>query len=542
MAGFSTRYTVAAAAVCGLLCLALIVCVWWTGPVPQIVFGHDVMVLLEGGWKWKWGFRPHTDYYSPFGALTFLLVALGIDLTGSLVQALPAATCIVAALALPMALYGTFSRLHPIAAFAATILLIAAAVTPHELRFDSTVWSYAAVYNRWAYALFGVAIVTIALRPTMAWSRRDWADGLIAGACVMSLIFLKISYGLLAAAIFIGFAPFRRRSAGYWLGALLSGVLVVLFVGLLLRWGFSLLLADMQIASKARHGLDAAQFLKWAGSLRSDLVALSSLAALWFICGVVFGRAAIICRFINALLLLGGFGVSAAAILMTNSPLGGLQESPVTGLGALVFLGGILSDCWNKRLTEDWRRVAVAVVTCAAAAALALFVVAPVTGRDLKSISEAARFKANKSSLLPLETFQTGPLQGLQIKDFGGDPPLPTTYVGKVNDGLELLARTGNSHRSVAALDFANAFNVARGVKASRTAPTVWQLGFVFSATSAPALDRVFNGEDVIMIPVRFGDGNQGNITVIRQLYGAYLDERYVLAGESEQWQLLVPK
>jgi hypothetical protein len=251
------------ALLCGALCTGLIICVWTTGAVPQVVFGHDVMVLLDGGWKWKWGFVPHTDYYSPFGALTFLLVALGIDVSGSMVHALAAATCLVAAFALPLGLYAAFSRLHPAAAFAAVILLIAAAVTPHELRFGSEAWSYAAVYNRWAYALFGIAVLVIAVPPRTHWRWSEWTDGAIAGACVALLIFLKISYGLLAVAIFIGFAPFQLRKLGYWAGAAAIGAFVVLVFGILLRWGYPMLLTDMKIASQARHGLGVSALHEW---------------------------------------------------------------------------------------------------------------------------------------------------------------------------------------------------------------------------------------------------------------------------------------
>jgi hypothetical protein len=109
-------------------------------------------------------------------------------------------------------------------------------------------------------------------------------------------------------------------------------------------------------------------------------------------------------------------------------------------------------------------------------------------------------------------------------------------------DGIRLLNRIGRADDTVAALDFSNPFNVARGVPPSRTAPTAWQLGFVYTRRSAPSADRVFNGRDVIMIAKRFGDGNQANLVVLRQLYGSYLDKHYRIAGESQQWQALVPR
>ncbi|HSH40484.1 MAG TPA: hypothetical protein VK993_17070, partial [Chthoniobacterales bacterium] len=206
---------------------------------------------------------------------------------------------------------------------------------------------------------------------------------------------------------------------------------------------------------------------------------------------------------------------------------------------AMVLAGLVFHDCRRHAVKSN---AFVLSVLPLVAALLALAVVVPVTGRNMKSVVQAAKFKASGQTLQPTEVFASGPLAGLQIRDYGGDPPLPTTYVGKVNDGLELLARTGNSDKTVAALEFANPFNVARGLKPSRTAPTCWQLGFLYSAEAAPATERVFNGSDVIMIPKQFGDGNQANLTVIRQHYGEYLDAHYTMAGESQQWQVFVPR
>ena len=162
----AARLTAICIASAVVICVVLIGTVWWTGAVPQMVFGHDMMVLLDGGWKWKAGFTPHMDFYSPFGAVTFLLVAIGIDLSGSLVHAIPTATCVVAVVALPLAAYAAFTRLHPLIALAAVIIVVASAVAPHSLRYGSEAWSYAAIYNRWAYALYAVVMLIVAVRPT----------------------------------------------------------------------------------------------------------------------------------------------------------------------------------------------------------------------------------------------------------------------------------------------------------------------------------------------------------------------------------------
>lgn len=527
-------------AIAALLGVLLITTVWRTGAVPQMVFGHDVMVLLDGGWKWRWGYTPHEDFYSPFGALTFLLIALGIEISGSLVQAIPAATCIVAVFALPLAIYATFTRLPALIALAATMVIVATAVAPHELRFGAEVWSYAAIYNRWAYSLFAVVMLIAAVRPARPAPWNDLADGVVAGTCIALLVFLKISYGLFAGFAFLGFLPIRPRGRDYWLGTIIGGLAFLVLFGFLLEWGFMPLREDMRIAARARGGLGVRALGYWALTMRYDVLAIAGLAAIWCATGVMAGRASLVPRAIEAGWLAAGFVGFTAAILMTNSPLGSLSESPVASLGALVLLAAVLADFRAARMSTGnpgWRRGLIAAAVC-----LAAFVVLPDTGRNIAGVVAAARHESSGASLSRAETFGAGPLRGLEISDFGGDPPLPTTYVGKVMDGVALLARTGNADRPVAALDFANPFNVARGVRPSRTAPPAWQLGFLFTAESAPPRKRVFNGRDVIMWPKQFGDGDQQNLAVLRQHYGAYLDANYVLAGTSRQWQVFVPR
>jgi hypothetical protein len=282
------------------------------------------------------------------------------------------------------------------------------------------------------------------------------------------------------------------------------------------------------------------ELARWIWTLRGELLAMSLLGVIWCATGVLTGRQTLLRRGLESGWIFSGFAGSAAAILMTNSPLGALNETLIVQLGALVMLAGIVRDLrgggtWSVR----WLSPGGALI---AAASLTLLLVLPTTARNVKSVVTAAEAKRAGASLAQAEVFQAGPLDDLQIAAFGGDPPLPTTYVGKVMDGIRLLNRIGRADDTVAALDFSNPFNVARGVPPSRTAPTAWQLGFVYTRRSAPSADRVFNGRDVIMIAKRFGDGNQANLVVLRQLYGSYLDKHYRIAGESQQWQALVPR
>jgi len=171
-----------------------------------------------------------------------------------------------------------------------------------------------------------------------------------------------------------------------------------------------------------------------------------------------------------------------------------------------------------------------------------ILVVAPVTVRNVDSLFEAAKLRWRNVSLPPDQVFHSGGLAGIQIKAFGGDPPLPTTYVGKVQDGLDLLARTGNAEKTVHTLEFANPFNMARMIRPSRKSVTCWQLNFVYSFYVAPSSERVFDPGEVIMLPKQFGDANQDNINALLHHYGAYLEANYETPIDSEQWTLFAPK
>jgi hypothetical protein len=172
--------------------------------------------------------------------------------------------------------------------------------------------------------------------------------------------------------------------------------------------------------------------------------------------------------------------------------------------------------------------------------ALALFAitVAPAFARNIGSLAAAVNFTANKRTLPADQTFDFGALKGLQIKEYGGEPVLPTYYVGKVKDGIELLQKEGQSKNVVAVLDFSNPFDVIREAKPPKGTPTCWQLNFVFSETSAPPADQLFNGVQAILIPKQFGDGNQQNLQTLFHHYSGYLETNFVLTTQSQQWLL----
>ena len=137
--------------IAGAVCasLGLLAAFIYGAPVPQLLFGHDLILILDGAWKWNSGIVPHVDYYSPLGFLTFALVGWGAKIGGSLANAVPGAICLVALLALPVCCYATFARMRPWLAAVATVALMASAIAVHQLKFENSALTYSTIYNRW---------------------------------------------------------------------------------------------------------------------------------------------------------------------------------------------------------------------------------------------------------------------------------------------------------------------------------------------------------------------------------------------------------
>jgi len=72
----SSELTLLFIAILLLLCTS----VAWLGAVPTFIDGHDIFFFLENGWRTLQNLRPHVDFWSPWGPLTFLIQALGLQL------------------------------------------------------------------------------------------------------------------------------------------------------------------------------------------------------------------------------------------------------------------------------------------------------------------------------------------------------------------------------------------------------------------------------------------------------------------------------
>ena len=583
-----------------IVSLLMIACSWYSAPIPQLLFGHDLFLLLDCGWRWKFGILPHHDYCSVMDVVTCMLVSLGIKLGGGFPMALPVAVSLFAVCILPIAIYVPFTRLPPFLALLSSVALLATALAPHALRWEAGDLTYATIYNRWGYCFFLIAFLAIAIPSPGKTASKEAIDGVIAGSLMVLSVFLKLSYGSLLISAFLGFALITARRPVYFVAAIASLVPWMILFGSVTKWDFYAFAHDMKVLAQARsqsYGLNAHGLINAYMNLSPHLCLFLMMGILG--CAATFWydqKPSIFALFRISIIPLSCI-FYALMIVTSNAQNGALPESPVFSIGSLIILAEIIRsrktagqapEIIRSRLRATiWLltlpglllaltlalRFVYSIVprhVLLAYGAVPLFVLAfvplcfafvtrqkgfslrpvgltlagylvmlalvgSVTTRNIEGLLIAFRYKQSGAKLPADQTFQSGPLKGIQIS--GNEGENPTSYVEKIQEGLRLLDSTGNSQKTVADFDFSNPFDVARGVKPPVGFPLVWGTGAPFLTTPAPDLQHFFSGVDVVMEPKRTSS-HPVVWDAIEQTYGGYLREHFTLAGQSLQWFL----
>lgn len=509
----------------------------YCAPLPQIVLGHDIFLLLDGAQKWQFGIVPHKDYYSPFGPVAYALVFMGAKMSGSMKFAYPAAVCIAGLLTLFAGTYIAFTRMSRGLACVTVLFLFGVAIAPEPLRFPTYCWTYACIYNRWGYALIGLLILLAARAPFRDEKWLHWCDGSLTGFCLANLLFLKISYGLLAIFTLAGLCVLYPRRKEFYLSLALGTMATSAFWLTCIGWDIKDMLVDLAIAKKSRTGIDTSEFLlNTSQSLGTVLLCSSGILALVGT-QISLGKPPFNLEIGRITLAFVGLVFLAILIVVTNCPLGIQVEMPILGLVALLFAQKSL-DLFNDASPGRPRLDLRTGLWPGAAIIVALSVAGPIARENYSSLALAINFFHRGVHLPARETLQNGPLAGFQFNGYGGDPIMPTTYAGKLEAGLGLLRRTGNLGKPVIAVDFTNPFNALQGIKPPVGSPTSWQLGYSFASDAAPPPSSVFKGAEVILWAKIFGDGNAKNLVVLDQLYGDWVREHYEFRGETTLWRI----
>jgi hypothetical protein len=236
----------------GILLLLLCVAVAVVG-VPRLrIFGHDIFVSLDGGWRVLNGQRPAVDFYAQMGPAYYLLHAAGLRLAGNDARGLGYGS-VLATGAISLWCYFTLRRrMAPAPFFVACLFFALLAAAPFPLGFPPTHTAFCMKHNRYGYALTGLVLLEAFLPAGKDGKERFWG-GFSTGAACALLLFVKISFGFVAMA-FAGWGWLVRPNRKMAAAGLAAGFVAIGLPMTYLRFDLGALVTEYQLLAGVKAG------------------------------------------------------------------------------------------------------------------------------------------------------------------------------------------------------------------------------------------------------------------------------------------------
>lgn len=503
----------------------------FAGAVPTRIYGHDVFVPLEAGWRVINGQRPHVDFVSSWGPVWFLISALGLTLSGHSANGIGYGNAIMALIVGGWSFLVSKDRLRPYARATLSCFLAALVAAPYPLGESFYISSHAMVYNRYGYALLGLILLECmaGVSDSKNSHRAELIGGLSTGAALSLTLFLKASY-FLAAVVVIAVVSLLLGRLGYGrlAGMVLAFSLTSVCLLAYLHFGLTAMLRDLRMAGAARAAaLSYRHILQIGANYASVLLGVVFLAVA---AGLLFSDRVAGWRSTN--LVVTGTLLFAAdvGLMSTNAQLGGF---PLCAVFAILVVNKIAQDQQSLPAPEaaTYRPLSVGALFLGAL----LFV--PQFTSDLAGLAYGAWEKEWPPSAPGRLTFTSSNLMPLLLYD--GEDPRTNGHVftAYVNDGTALLDRTTSADKTVLSIDMTDPFPLALERRPPRGGMVSPVYGLNFDDAHRPADDQFFGDADIVMVPKHpsLGDATFSNFL---KTYQRGLLQRYYLAAETEWWKM----
>lgn len=490
------------------------------GAVPTRIYGHDIFVLLDNGWRVINGQRPHLDYYSPWGPLMFLVSGLGLTLSRHLADGVGYGNAIASLI------IGTWSfclgrnRLAPAPRVLLSLFLAALVATPYPLGGSPFASSHAMTYNRYGYALVGLILIET-FKPSRG-VNTELMGGISTGAALGLTLFLKASYFLIGAGAIgiVSLLVWRIRLRRFL--SLIVGFSFVSFCMLAyLHFDLAAMIKDLRMAAGAR-----------SESLTPEIPIWVMLAHMSVLLGVVL------------------FASVAAISLGRNDRLRGMRLPVLAAFMFLVDVGLLSSNAQHDSLaacaifailvvneiTEDQHggpksfRPYYAAVLCLGAL---LFI--PQFISDLAGLGYGVWKKERPSTPAAVLRFTSPNLKPLLLYDGANPRSNGRNYTTYVNDGVALLERETRPNELVQTMDMTNPFPYAMERRPPRGGIAAMAYNYTISDSHRPTDEAYFGDADIVMVP-KHPAQDDIYYTGFWKAYEPGLHQRFKLAAESDWW------
>ena len=517
-----------------LLTILLIVCgaTAFVGVVPTRIYGHDNFFLLDNGWRILCGQRPHLDFFSPWGPVTFLVVGMGLGISGTSANGIGYANAIVGFIIGTWAILISHNRLHSILRIILLIYLTLLVTSPYALGNSPFLSSHAMVYNRYGYALLGLIIVECFLKNKyMVPYKGDFADGISTGAIVAITLFLKASYFIISLMIVAASLFLRRASYKRHIGLLIGFCIVFLAMLVYLRFDIWAIFEALYMAAGARSESLHLKILPFQViSQAPSFIAMIAISSLCI-------------RYIKAenfsisnykwVIMLFFIFVSDSLLMLTNALQ--IYSMPLLGIFAILIANQVIKVQQKISFTKEKKYLYDIYVLLL----LSSMFIAPQVALDIVGLATGVYQKATNPSTTEGQIRFTEPhLNSMLLYDGSFDTASNgSVYTRYVNDGVDLLKKYCSASDRVLTMDMVNPFPYAMKWRPPKGGTAAISFNYTLSKKYRPSFNDYFGDATIVLLPKHPAQSHCFSAGFY-ELYIPVLIERFQLYAESDLFWL----
>ncbi|WP_179378344.1 hypothetical protein [Jannaschia marina] len=491
-----------------VVCAALLVL---PGVTATSMYFNDLLIFLDGAYRVVQGQIPNQDFHTALGPLNFYLPGLGYVLTGDLGMAMPVGMAALMLLTAPIMIHVLQSRLRPVIGVPLAVFLMLLLATPMNTGEIPSKISFAMFYNRIGWVLLGILLV-MHLRPLHPGRRQGWFDAVSAAVLTMLLAYTKMTYGVVAVGflILVLLQPEQRRWA---FGAIvLCGV-----IGLLVEifWGGSrAYVGDLVEATKVSGVIESYIYVRSFLRVSGEYVAFALIAgmALWY-------RPRI-----TDFLFYGFCGAAGFALLNQNFQIIGIV-SMLTGAAVAAEILARPRETGSSAAMQTVRRGAPFAV---------MVLLSPIALSSAAAIGVHAGVSLARTGMA-LDTPNGGGIRVVNILD-KGQFEFYRNYGRSLEKGAALLDGLDRPDSRVLVMDFVSPFASLAGLPPQEGGNAWMHDNRNFDMEVHPPAEEMLGGVDVVMVPRH--PVAKGTTDKMKELYGPYLRQHFVLTKTSDFWSV----
>jgi hypothetical protein len=415
--------------------------------------------------------------------------------------------------------------MRPAPFFVACLFIVLLAAAPFPLSFAPWQTAFAMKHNRYGYALTGLVLLESFLPEDRGLRRQQFAGGFSTGLACALLLFLKISFGLVALTITAVSLPFRS-SARIRLGGIAAGFTAVCVPMLAyLQFDLAALVREYRLLAAVKGGtIDTYVVIKRLYGDRFEIALVVLMATLVRLLPVVPVR-----RSYALMLAVAMTTVAGTLLLLTNTQASG---QPLLGAAALLLLNEV-----TAAIPEGSARPQLAPL-------LAMGLVAVGIPMSIDAVGIAAAMGDKVLPGKPSYRFHAAHLASIEFVDCPepafGEGCWPNdngqNFVRYTEEGIALLQANGRPGESVRGMGMSNPFSIAT-LRPPSHGGAVNLSGTNVTPTVMPPKKLLIGDVSLILAP-KFPATERDTLAAILRSYPGLLGTEYVRAAESDNWIL----